>query len=289
MNSHDSVRVSIGQMGPADLDFAALCTEREGWACETRAEFEGFLAHDPAGCLIAEFAGQPIGIAIATSYGVHGFVGEIIVVPEQRGRGLGRRLLEEAVAYLHGRGVANVYLDSVAAAAPLYVRAGFRRICRSLRFTGHLQGAHHPSVRPMKLADLARVCEADRNAFGADRSFFLIRRLTLYPDLCMVLEEHGRLAGYILGRRGRDLVSAGPWFASREVDRPVVLLEALALAAGEISIQVGVLERNEHAVQTIRSLDLEERPNPPWRMVLGSAETLGASDRLYAIGSAAKG
>ena len=34
----------IRLMHAYDLDFAASCTAAEGWASETRAEFEGFLA-----------------------------------------------------------------------------------------------------------------------------------------------------------------------------------------------------------------------------------------------------
>ena len=39
---------------PSDLDFAASCTQAEGWSSETREEFAGFLAHDPGGCFLAE-------------------------------------------------------------------------------------------------------------------------------------------------------------------------------------------------------------------------------------------
>ena len=41
-----------------DLDFAAGCTAAEGWASETRAQFEGSLAHDAGGCLVAAEEGR---------------------------------------------------------------------------------------------------------------------------------------------------------------------------------------------------------------------------------------
>jgi ribosomal protein S18 acetylase RimI-like enzyme len=272
----------------ADLDFAAQCTAREGWTSETRAEFEGFYAHDPAGCFLAEAEGQRIGIGVATSYGTTGFVGELIVVPERRGRGVGRRLLERAIEYLHGRGTQSIFLDGVTAAVPLYERLGFRQICRSLRFAGTIEGRAQACVRAMCDNDLETVSRIDRQAFGADRAFFLQRRLSLYPELCKVLDCNGEISGYIAGRRGLNSISAGPWIVRPEAPSAAALLESLAAEVQDARISLGVLETNGRALEIIRSLGLVERPDPPWRMVRGAGK-LGASPQLYAIGSAAKG
>ena len=45
--------VHIRTMTPDDLDFATSCTRVVGWFAQ-RSEFEGFYAHDPQGCLVAE-------------------------------------------------------------------------------------------------------------------------------------------------------------------------------------------------------------------------------------------
>jgi ribosomal protein S18 acetylase RimI-like enzyme len=280
--------LTIRPMQPADLDFAAQCTAREGWASETRAEFAGFYAHDPAGCFLAEAEGQRIGICVATNYGAAGFVGELIVVPERRGQGVGRRLLERAIAYLHGRGTQSIFLDGVTAAVPLYERLGFRKVCRSLRFAGAIVGRVPTGVRSMRHDDLETVSQIDRQAFGADRTFFLKRRLSLYPELCKVWDCNGKISGYIVGRRGLNSISAGPWVVRPEAPSAAALLESLAAEVQDGRIGLGVLETNGRALAIIHSLGLVERPDPPWRMVRGAGE-LGASPQLYAIGSAAKG
>jgi hypothetical protein len=158
----------IRNIAASDLDFAASLTTNEGWDSETRLELEGLFTHDPGGCLIAEIDGQRAGMCMATGYASFAFVGELIVVPDLRLRGL-----------------RAIYLDGVLAAVPLYERLGFKRVCRSWRFSGALctdeRTAQPPGVFPMLAADLDSVAQLDRTAFGADRRFFLERRLRLFP------------------------------------------------------------------------------------------------------------
>lgn len=281
--------IIVRHMLESDLDFAAACTANEGWISQTRTEFEGFLAHDPEGCFVVQAGDRRIGICVATYYGTAGFLGEFIIVPKWRGRGIGRHLMEQAIACLHGRGVQSILLDGEPRAVPLYERLGFRKIARSLRFAGTMAGAAHPAVRQMSIADLPAVLRLDREAFGADRSFFLQRRLSQCAELCQVLECHGQVVGFILGRRGPGWVATGPWVVATGVENPGHLLESQALAAEGLAISVGVLETNTAATRILTLCGLVERPTWTWRMVLGTDGGVGTSDQLYAIGSAAKG
>ncbi len=280
--------LTIQPMGYNDLIFAAGCTAGEGWASETYAEFEGFYRHDPQGCLIARQGEEPVGICIATPYIHSGFVGELIVSPQARGRGIGAALLDHAVAYLKERGARTVYLDGVVTAVPLYERHGFRKICRSLRFSGHLPGQLSPLVQPMLARHLPEICRLDQQAFGDERGTFLERHWQRYPDLCKVLVEDGVLRGYITGRRGDGYVAVGPWVAA-EISDPLPLLEGLALEAGEALLSIGMLESNPRAVEIARRLGLSERLDSPWRMALGPDDDLGRSPQCLAVGTAAKG
>jgi ribosomal protein S18 acetylase RimI-like enzyme len=284
------MNVTIRTMRPSDLDFAAACTAAEGWTGETRHVFEGFYAHDPHGCLIARMGDRRVGICVATSYGASGFIGELIVIPEERGQGIGVRLLEQALAYLESQGAVRVFLDGVVAAVPLYERAGFQRICRSLRFSGPVQPRSDPDVRQMHLQDLPAVQRLDRECFGADRSFFLDRQFSEYPHLCLVLERDGEMVGYVMGKRGSESVSTGPWVVQPGVSSPESLLHALVeIAGGNVALLLGVLESHPRAAACVRAMGLAERENPPWRMRLGGAGNLGAHEACYAIGSPARG
>ncbi len=279
----------IREMRKEELAFAAECTAAEGWVSENRATLEGFFLKDPKGCLVAEEKGQPVGICFATLYGKSGFIGELIVRPEARGRGVGAKLLNHGVRVLKDRGAETIYLDGVVKAVELYERNGFHKVCRSWRFSGQLTGKPGSHVRRMAISDLEQVYALDRLSFGAERSFFLKRRLELFPELSHVMMDGGRVSGYILGRSGESWVSAGPWVVKEDTENPAELLSALALEAGDRPINIGILETNHQACDLVRRLGLKARLDSPWRMAMGSSSDLGASPKCYAVGSAAKG
>ena len=285
----------IRPMRPGELAFAAECTAREGWAGETLETFKASHDREPEGCLLAEEAGRPLGICVATSYGGFGFIGELIVRPEARGRGIGPRVLRAAVEYLGTRGAGSIYLDGVVKAVPFYELSGFRRVCLSLRFSGRPLDFPPPApqgtgrLRPMRSEDLSSVRALDREAFGADRGYFLERLSFEHPEFAWLAEDEKGIAGYILAHPGRDVVAVGPWVVSERWARPIGMLEPIRDAAEGLPLRIGVLETNAAAGRAFRSLPgLAEEP-PSLRMVLGPSGRLGNSPMCWAIGSPAKG
>jgi ribosomal protein S18 acetylase RimI-like enzyme len=283
-------RLAVRTMKKNDINFAARCTSGEGWLTETGQDFREFLEHDASGCLIAEWDGRRCGICIATCYGGKGFIGEMIIRPSFRGKGLGSQVFSRAVDYLLKRGCRSVSLDAVPRAASLYQAFGFRKICRSLRFSGSLSGFPSSRVRAMRSEDFAAVCALDRNAFGADRSFFLRKRLAENPGLANVRIANDRITGYIFGRRRASLIWAGPWWVERKSGDGAELLQSFALGAQGKTISLGILETNAGAVALVRALGFKEKPEASFRMVRGAVEDApGLSPDLFAIGTPAKG
>lgn len=104
----------------------------EAYIASGLAEFVMARARDgeAAGRLwVAETAGRlvgSIGITKATDVSVQ--LRWFLVDPSQRGRGLGRRLLDTALGYARSRGLHSVFLWTIAGLAPahhLYLQAGF--------------------------------------------------------------------------------------------------------------------------------------------------------------------
>jgi GNAT superfamily N-acetyltransferase len=272
-----------------ELGFAVECARTEGWRGETEQVFRGFLELDPEGCSIAVADGSSVGVCVAVSYGLCGFIGELIVLKEFRGRGFGRRLMEHSMDYLRNTGCTSICLDGDEPATALYEKLGFKHYCKSLRFVGTMPGRNSSFVRPMIRADLEEIAAVDRVAFHADRHRYLERRLGFFPKLCKTLVLENRVAGYIMCQPGIGVTSVGPWVVPESVESPLDLLESIALEARDSRLRIGVLECNSRAVRLFRSIDTLEETTPSFRMIFGEETPLGISSQLFAIGSAAKG
>ena len=78
--------------------------------------------------LMAENEREELGYLMARLSGEEGEILNLAVLPEHRRRGMGRRLLEQGLALLIGRGVREAYLEvreSNLAARDLYLGFGF--------------------------------------------------------------------------------------------------------------------------------------------------------------------
>lgn len=276
-------------MQKSDLDFAAESAYLEGWRSETREMFNNLLAFQPQGCFIAEVNGCRAGLCIGIGYIKSGFVGELIVRKEYRGKNLGPLLLNHTIKYLEDRGIQSIFLDGVPRAVPFYEITGFRKICQSLRYIAAPAPELSPFVFPMTKKNVNEVCDFDLDAIEADRSFFIQRLLSKSPHLCKIIKREGRITGYIQGHEAGDIVCAGPWIVREEENDPLILLRALAAGTGGRKIRIGVLETNTHAVSLIQSLPSAEPQKMSWRMCRGPESSLGMSAMCYAIGSPAKG
>jgi DNA-binding MarR family transcriptional regulator/GNAT superfamily N-acetyltransferase len=89
---------------------------------------------DPARerCWIAEMGGEPVGcvFAVKASKGV-AKLRLLLVEPKARGRGLGRRLVEECIAFCRDKGYRKLVLwtqSNLAAARAIYASAGFKKV-----------------------------------------------------------------------------------------------------------------------------------------------------------------
>ena len=71
-------------------------TSKEGWS-GTRTDFEELLAFDSHGCFIGEENSERVSMVCAIPYGKFGNIGNLIVIDECRGRGLGATLMEHAI------------------------------------------------------------------------------------------------------------------------------------------------------------------------------------------------
>ncbi|WP_042398898.1 GNAT family N-acetyltransferase [Streptacidiphilus carbonis] len=117
---------------------------------------------DPGGCWLAEKDGRPIGTALALRREGLWALSLFCVVPEEQGKGVGRLLLDHAVAYGRGclRGMIAVSADPVAARR--YQAAGFT-LHPAMELTGQvdLAALPDPGGIPVHLGDAAHLALLD--------------------------------------------------------------------------------------------------------------------------------
>jgi DNA-binding MarR family transcriptional regulator/N-acetylglutamate synthase-like GNAT family acetyltransferase len=128
-----------GDMGWVVERHAALYHEQDGWGAPFEALVAGivrdFLQNlDPQRerCWIAERAGERVGCVFVVRQGATTAKLRLLIVePSARGTGLGRRLVEECIAFARAKGYKKLVLwthANLAAARAIYRKTGFRKL-----------------------------------------------------------------------------------------------------------------------------------------------------------------
>lgn len=201
-----------------DVAFADSICALAGWN-QTPADWKRYLATEPGGCLLAEWNGVPVGTATTTIYGPElAWIGMVLVHPDFRRRGIGRALLQHAIAYLRNRGVRCIKLDATPAGNKVYDRFGFRSEWTLQRWVGRPVGAKlnapESGLKPWQTTDAARVESLDAAAFGVSRRT-LLTALAKQSGRGLVLEsEAGGIAGFGFARAGSQSLYLGPVVAN---------------------------------------------------------------------------
>jgi predicted N-acetyltransferase YhbS len=278
----------IRAMTPEDLGLCVGLFGMVGWG-NTADDVRRMLSYEPGGCFVATVGGVGVGIVASTSYGGVGFVGNLIVRPDHRGRGIGASLMRTAITHLLDNGARSVRLDSVPKAVPLYRRLRFREEYPSLRFTGAGRRLPWEGVERMTPADLLEVMELDRRYFGAQRGRILERVLLDFPGLCFMVREGSGIVGYIMAKVGEGVYRIGPWIC--EPGRPEVaesLLHRLMSEADGQRLWAGVPGVNEASAEMLKGKGFESLPSS-LRMCYGECEPMGDPRGVFGVGAPDKG
>jgi ribosomal protein S18 acetylase RimI-like enzyme len=209
------------------------------------------------------------------------WVSMVLVLPEHRRKGYATQLLKRALAELDADERAAI-LDATPAGHAVYAEEGFRDTWGFRRFAVEAlqpDGAAMPvGVRPLEPRDWSRIEALDAEAFGADRMRLLKALAMRLPAAALVCEGAGELAGFLLGREGREACQLGPLVA-RDAETAQTLLAA-ALAHVAPPIYLDVVDR-----ETVLGSWLEGRgfsfQRPFTRMVHGADRAPGNAALVY--------
>jgi len=152
---------------PGFLELASA----EGWLADPW-EFDFLLSAFPSGCFMAREtnSARVAGFVTALRHERSGWVGNLIVRPEQRGNGIGEALFLRAVDALSTAGAETVWLTASHVGRSLYEKHGFNRIDTISRWSGAVgQGNAAPKAAVAGSATTASVSGLDCQAWGDRR------------------------------------------------------------------------------------------------------------------------
>ncbi len=113
------------------------------WRWRKKRHIDADIAANAGGIFVAEDAGRPIGY-ITTVLDPEAGIGRIpnlAVLPEYRGQGLGRRLIETALDYLREQGMEIAKIETLAQneiGSRFYPKMGFQEVARQIHYVMRL-------------------------------------------------------------------------------------------------------------------------------------------------------
>jgi GNAT superfamily N-acetyltransferase len=239
------IRVRV--LTAADVPLGLGLCRAAGWN-QTEADWRRCLDLQPDGCFVAELDGDPVGTTTTCVFGAVAWVAMVLVAEPARGRGVGAALLDAALAFLDGRGVATVRLDATPLGRPLYERRGFAEQLSLARCEGTPLVA--PPVAEVEAAvprEWEGLAALDEEVTGTDRRRLLQRLFAERPDGVRLVREGKRVAGFLAERAGARAVQLGPCVAVPEAGS-LLLADALSRHAGR-PVYLDVPEPNEAALR----------------------------------------
>lgn len=186
--------------------FLKLATA-ENWVAESW-ELEFLLSAFPQGCFVVYAdGGEPVGFVTSLRHERSGWIGNLIVAAEYRGRGTGERLFTHALEALYSDGAETVWLTASKAGKSLYEKYGFCGIDTVIRWVGTGRQRHAAAWRYDKEAtQLTSVSGIDCRAWG-DRRDTLLTAAVNRGEL--LLDE----SGFVVIQPSVEALQFGPFAA----------------------------------------------------------------------------
>jgi len=249
---------------------------REGWQAPPQ-EIDLYRKGLRGDAWVAKGFGRTIGFVTAVAYQRTGWVGNLLVAPGFRGRGMGGRLFDFALERLSERGLEETWLTASHQGRKIYRGRGFKRIDGIVRWT-HL-GSGDPDPTSFSEVDFEALFQADRNHWRDKRR----RMLEGITDGALVFQSGETVALLQAGERTRIL---GPWYSPDICPRENRLILTGVLDSFRGTVMLDVLESSPvnqllgaAGFQRVGRTDLmvkgNERPDLRGIVALASLGSLG--------------
>ena len=188
-------------------------------------EPEFFLRVFPQGCFVYKDKGQPVAFVTSIAYGASGWLGNLIVRKDYRGRGIGKMLTECAIKSLRSAGVQSIWLSATEAGKWIYQGLGFVEVDVINQWMGL---GHTGKPWDMPGMDVDKMISLDAGCWGDRRE-----------PMIKAISQHGRvIAGpdsfLVIQQWNHGFVQLGPWVVGK-VERARGMLDAALAQIGPTS------------------------------------------------------
>lgn len=221
-------------LGPAQLAGCLALSRCAGWN-QNEADWRLMLGFG-RGWGITAADGHLAASTIALPYGADfAWIAMVLVLPEHRRRGYASHLLRVALAEMAAQQRVAL-LDATPAGHDVYVQEGFRDFWGFKRFAlrSGISFSGAREIRQLDSKDWAAVLTLDAIGFGGSREMVLRNLAARQPGLALVMERGGDIAGFVLGREGREALQVGPLVARDESAAQELFAAAVARAGAPV-------------------------------------------------------
>lgn len=261
----EAAQVEVRLARPDELDQAPALLAPEGWDF-TVDELRRL--HRLGGAVGAWEEGRLVGFLTFVDLPPARWVGNVVVAPGGRGRGVGARLVETAV-----EGHPRVGLYAVEKAVTLYERLGFKAYGGAVALRAAEAQPRRPTATDrIAKADLLAVKRFDQRQTTLDRGILLRELVQAYPASSLLVRRGDALAGYGIAKTYAGVTEIGPVVAEGGQVGEDLLDALLAATAGPH--EATVLEANRRALAAFeargfapafRTVLMHRGPPLPWR------------------------
>ncbi len=272
------MQVSIEPLNPQDVPELSRLVEQAGWN-QLPTDWLRLIELEPQGCFAARLHGEVAGTLTTICYGTElAWIGMMLVDQRFRRQGIGKSLMEHAIATLQNRSIRTIQLDATPLGKLLYDQLGFRN-----------EFAFHRWQKPGGSTDLPRASNAariaspslsdankalDRVTFGVDRAA-LLQRLA---DVSKMVSAHDGSFGML--RSGRIADYLGP-VSSTEQSAAAIVRQLVESTARDLFWDIP--SQNVEAVylatccqftpvRTLFRMTLGPSPQPNWATLYALAD-----------------
>ena len=262
--------LSSGPFTADDLSAFMDLAQAEGWICD-QWEFAFLLREAATTCRVCRDKQSPRAFITGIRYDQDAWIGNLLVHPGFRRKGLGRRLMVEIIADLDSTKATRIWLTASAQGAALYGELGFStvdRIERWVRTGSGTQDASPPAV------DFELVRTLDAAAWGSPRT-------ALLREKCNLAQTWTDGNGYMVRHETESGIQIGPWCGDNASAEALLPLAMAGTAAKRIFLDVPAA--NTVASQLLHSAGFNRQGET---LLMCRGKTLDyKSSSIFALGS----